>query len=254
MESLILMLQFFTRIPINYEVKIKDNSFSRGIAYFPIVGLVVGGLAALVFWGTSMLLPGSIAIVIAVLVNVLITGALHVDGLADTCDGIFSARSKDRMLEIMKDSRIGTNGTVAIFFDLVLKIALINQINTSFGFKKSIMVIISMTVVAKMMLSLLIYLSTGNSKGSGLGSLFLSKISHTAIFTSFGLGSIITFVALGKVSIFIILMNILLVLLYRSFILKRLDVITGDTMGALNEICEVFTLLVFVILERNLLL
>jgi len=254
MESIILMLQFFTRIPINYEVNIKEDSFSRGIAYFPIVGLVIGGLVALAFWGTSTLLPGSIAIVIAVLVNVLLTGALHVDGLADTCDGIFSARSMDRMLEIMKDSRIGTNGTVAIFFDLVLKIALLNQINTSLGSKKSIMVIISMTVVAKMMLSLLIYLSTENSKGSGLGSLFLSKISCTAIFTAIGLGSIITFLALGKVSIVIILMNVLLVFLYKSFILKRLDVITGDTMGALNEICEVFTLLVFVILERNLLI
>ncbi|HYH01828.1 MAG TPA: adenosylcobinamide-GDP ribazoletransferase, partial [Bacillota bacterium] len=105
MKLFLIMLQFFTRIPLPLEVAVNPADFPRGVRYFPLVGLIIGFLDALVFWLLTLGLDKSIAVVGVVLFNSCLTGALHLDGLADTCDALFSARDRERMLEIMKDSR-----------------------------------------------------------------------------------------------------------------------------------------------------
>ena len=126
MKIFILMIQFFTRIPINKELDIKREDFSKGIIYFPLVGLLVGCVNGLVYFMTSKVLGGWIPLIALLISNIFVTGALHLDGLADTCDGLFSARKKEKMLEIMRDSRIGTNGAIALFVSLLLKLSLIH--------------------------------------------------------------------------------------------------------------------------------
>ncbi|MCJ7688103.1 MAG: adenosylcobinamide-GDP ribazoletransferase, partial [Clostridiaceae bacterium] len=151
MKKFILMIQFFTRIPINMEIDIKDDDFAKGIVYFPIVGLVIAIVNVLTYLLFAKVSTGLLPVVMAVLANVIITGALHVDGLADTCDGIYSARKKERMLEIMKDSRLGTNGAVAILFDLILRITILSSISEIHIIK----VILVTTIISKTMVAVL---------------------------------------------------------------------------------------------------
>ena len=115
-------VSFLTRVPI------RDDGENPGssLPWFPIVGLGVGALAGMAYWGV-MLLTGASAVsaVVAVGVAVAVTGAFHEDGLADTFDGLSPIRSKERQLEIMRDSRLGTFGVAALVLVLIARVQLV---------------------------------------------------------------------------------------------------------------------------------
>lgn len=248
MRKLILMIQFFTRIPINMEIDIKEDDFSTAIVYFPIIGLIISIVNVLTYLLFSEISTGLLAVVMVVLVSVLITGAFHVDGLADTCDGIFSARKKDRMLEIMKDSRLGTNGAVAIFFDLMLRIALLSSLSET----QIIKVILVTPIISKTMVAVLAYISP--KRENGLGGLFVGKVTKKNAIIALLICVISSFLISGYMALIIILLNVVLIIIYRNYILSKLGVITGDILGAANEISEIFVLFIFLIMQRYLLL
>jgi adenosylcobinamide-GDP ribazoletransferase len=247
MKKFILMIQFFTRIPINMEIDIKDDDFAKGIVYFPIVGLVIAIFNVLTYLLFSKISTGLLPVVMTVLANVLITGALHVDGLADTCDGIYSARKKERMLEIMKDSRLGTNGAVAILFDLILRITLLSSISEI----NIIKVILITTIISKTTVAVLAYISP--KRENGLGGLFVGKVSIKNILITLFICGMSSFLIFGYMALIIIGLNVVLMIIFRNYILKRLGVISGDILGAANEVSEIFILVVVIIMQRFLL-
>lgn len=246
MKTLILMLQFFTRIPINKSIDVNENSFSKGIIYFPIVGLVIGLINGVVYFLCAKLFSVSVALLLSILINLLITGALHLDGLADTCDGIYSARNKEKMLEIMKDSRVGTNGVIAIFFDLMLRFYLLQEIGTS----KLLVVIIVLPIISRTVLSLFIYISANNGNGKGLGSLFIRKNSIKAVVITLFLGTMISTVVIGYLAPIVLIVACVFVAAFRKYILVKLGVITGDILGASIELVEILMLFLFTMLGR----
>lgn len=130
----LLALQFFTRVPVTGRlaawVGYSPEMLRRSAAHFPGVGWLVGGLAALLYAALARALPdGSYTpLVLAVLVTVftvLLTGAFHEDGLSDLADGLGGAHERERVLDIMKDSRIGAYGALALVLALLLKVALL---------------------------------------------------------------------------------------------------------------------------------
>jgi adenosylcobinamide-GDP ribazoletransferase len=251
MKNFILMLQFLTRIPINIEIDVDENSFKSAMVYFPLIGLVVGILNALVFLSLSLIFSNSITIIFVTLFNVCLTGAFHLDGLADTCDGIYSARKKERMLEIMKDSSIGTNGSVAIFFDLALRIGLLTSINnTNYNIVKAIII---SCVLSKTILVLLSYVSTYARKEGGLGNVFIGKISLKTLIIALIIMAALTYSLVGLNAIFIIVPTILIMILFEKYIKSIIDGITGDILGAASELTEILVFCIFIILQRYML-
>jgi adenosylcobinamide-GDP ribazoletransferase len=248
MKKFLLMIQFFTRIPINKEIDIKEDDFARAIVYFPVVGLIIAIVNVLTYLIFAKISSGILPIVMTVLANVLITGALHVDGLADACDGIFSARKKERMLEIMKDSRLGTNGAIAIFFDLILRVVLLSTVSETHIIK----VILVTTIISKTMVAVLAFISP--KRETGLGSLFVGVVSKKDMLIILLICGISSFLILGQGAIVIIGLNIVLMIIFRNYILSKLGVITGDILGAANEISEITVLVIFTIMQRFLLL
>lgn len=119
-------LRLMSRIPVpeKWADGVEFRQLARGVPWFVPIGALIGGLAALVALVVSQtgggMYVGAVAYVLAL---VLLTGGFHLDGLADTCDGIFSARSRERMLEIMKDSRLGTFGGLALVFSILIKVS-----------------------------------------------------------------------------------------------------------------------------------
>ena len=101
-------LMFFTRLPLWRLHQPPRESFRAVVEYWPLAGWVTGGLMALTLYASSHFLPYSIAVLLAIVVRLLLTGALHEDGLADFCDGFGGGTDRQRILDIMKDSRIGT--------------------------------------------------------------------------------------------------------------------------------------------------
>lgn len=246
MKNFILMLQFFTRIPININLEVKEEEFPKGIVYFPLVGLVIGLIDAISFVIFYKAINSITAIILMVLTNIMITGALHLDGLADTCDGIFSSRKKDKMLEIMKDSRLGTNGAVAIFFDLALKIALLVAIPVKF----IIPIIIASNVLSRTMLVLICKVGTYARPEGGLGNLFIGKISKVTMVIAIVIGTILSLLLLGKATIIILPVIIGATLIINRYISSKIGGITGDVLGATNELMEILILLMFLMIGR----
>ena len=116
-------LQFLTRLPAPSFADFQADWITRSARYFPLVGILVGGAGALVLLGAGQLWGGALPALLAVAAGVLITGGFHEDGLADTADGLGGGQTPERRLEIMKDSRVGTYGVLALGLVLALKVA-----------------------------------------------------------------------------------------------------------------------------------
>ncbi|MBQ0116469.1 MAG: adenosylcobinamide-GDP ribazoletransferase [Flavobacterium sp.] len=114
-------LMFFTRIPIPFELEYSEEIMNKSQKYYSAVGLVVGILNALVFGIGSYLFTPNIGIVLSLIVSVLITGGFHEDGFTDVCDSFGGGYGKEKIMTIMKDSRIGAYGVLGMILLLLLK-------------------------------------------------------------------------------------------------------------------------------------
>lgn len=114
MYRILAALIFFTRLPFWRIANVPKEYYERVVPLWPMVGWVTGGIMALVFWLADMVMPLPLAVVAALVSRVLVTGALHEDGFADFCDGFGGGTTRERTLEIMKDSHIGTYGVLGL--------------------------------------------------------------------------------------------------------------------------------------------
>ncbi len=120
-------VRFFTRIPIPDRVPHSTESLNHAARYFPAVGLLVGTVSAIAFFLSALVLPTTVAVLIAMLSSIYMTGAFHEDGLSDMTDGLGGGWEKMRILEIMKDSQVGSYGVIAISMALMSKFVLLDS-------------------------------------------------------------------------------------------------------------------------------
>jgi adenosylcobinamide-GDP ribazoletransferase len=120
--------QFLTRLPMPKLAGFESSWLSQSARYFPLVGVLVGAINVAVWWLARQVLPMSVSVGIMLTVSVLLTGAFHEDGLADTCDGLAAGGPRDRILAVMKDSRIGAFGAIALVLALGLKWATLDAL------------------------------------------------------------------------------------------------------------------------------
>jgi adenosylcobinamide-GDP ribazoletransferase len=118
-----IALQFFTRLPIPRWVGFETAWLHHASRYFPLVGLIVAAIAAGVYALAALVLPPAVAVLLSTAAGIYATGAFHEDGFADMCDGFGGGHSRERVLEIMKDSRIGAYGAIGIILLLAIKCA-----------------------------------------------------------------------------------------------------------------------------------
>ena len=120
-DNILAAFIFFTRLPFWRLRQPNPHAYETVVEHWPLTGWLTGGLTAVALWGGSMLLPYTTAIAVALLLRVLLTGALHEDGLADFCDGFGGGgNDRERILAIMKDSHIGTYGVLGLVFYYLL--------------------------------------------------------------------------------------------------------------------------------------
>jgi adenosylcobinamide-GDP ribazoletransferase len=118
-----IALQFFTRLPIPAWVGFKASWLQHASRYFPLVGCVVAAVAAAVYFAAALVLPAPVAAVLSTAASIYLTGAFHEDGFADACDGLGGGMTRERALEIMKDSRVGAYGAIGIACMLAAKLS-----------------------------------------------------------------------------------------------------------------------------------
>src|SRR6266481_4160771 len=114
-------IQFLTRLPVPHLDGFQANWLAQSARFFPLVGALVGSIGVGVWWLGSMYLPPAVAVGLMMSASLLLTGAFHEDGFADVCDGFGGGRTRDAVLAIMKDSRVGAYGSIGIAMMLGLK-------------------------------------------------------------------------------------------------------------------------------------
>lgn len=245
MKVFILTLQFLTRLPLNINLKVTEEDFAKGVVYFPIAGLVIGFFNLFVYYFADLVIEGIFPLICAVLANIVITGGLHLDGLADTCDGIFSARDKQRMLEIMKDSRIGTNGGIALIMDLLFRVGVLYNLPKEVIYFSLLLA----PVVGRTTLVIIMKISR-YARSNGMGGLFIEKQTFTR--TSLGaiIGLILSYIIMQYRGLLIYTMAVITGLIFRSYIYNKIDGMTGDTVGATNEIVELVAFVCIAVVWR----
>lgn len=238
-NAFILGLQFLTRLPININIDFDKKILSKTPLFFSIIGIIIGGISAAVYYALSFF-SKDIAALGAVFSLIVITGGLHIDGLSDTCDGFFSSRSKEKILEIMKDSRVGTFGVIAIVFNILSKYVLLKDMDVDMAVPA---LIIACSTGRTM---IVMFFSFGKSaRPGGMGEIFMSKASKKYFAITIILLLIVGFI-LGKyVFLMAFAAAIIFSLLFMKYSYKVIGGVTGDVYGAVSEISEIIVLLIF---------
>ncbi|MGL5642173.1 MAG: adenosylcobinamide-GDP ribazoletransferase [Paraclostridium sp.] len=247
MKRFIGILQFLTRIPIRVDIGF-DEEFHKTMYYFPLVGFVLGALYFIIGLISSIFFDSYITSVNVLIATVILTGGLHLDGVGDTFDGIYSYRDKDRILEIMKDSRLGTNAMLSVLFLMLMKLGLVYAIVES----GQLYNLIFMPVFARMAIVIASYKSV-TPREKGMGNVFIGKPNLKIILTGISYTILLILIIgnilfnLNSASILKIILFIpVMIILTRAFvkyIYTKIDGITGDILGCTSELMEVMYLI-----------
>ncbi len=236
----IIALQFLTRIPVKIKGEIAPEDYGRSMAWFPAVGLVLGLLLVLIFKLAAALFPKPAAEMLVITAYMFLTGAIHIDGLADTFDGLYGGRGdKEKTLAIMKDSAVGAVGALAIALDIILRFVLLDAL----AITKIPQALIAMAVLGRWA-QVLFTVNTVSARPYGTGGYFSRNVSP-AIFILSTLAMLLInlfflkpfFLSCGLVFVSLI------ILLVKNYVRRAIGGITGDAIGAANEIAEISVLL-----------
>ena len=243
-------VRFLTILPCGRARENEGELLRRSALAFPFVGLILGGILA----GTNLLFarvfPGPPVAALTLALNVVLTGALHIDGFADTCDGVFSHRRGNDLRSIMKDSRLGVMGATALALLLILKFALLLRMHEPAaelrfsGFPFHIML---MPVAGRWTLILTAYSYRLSGKGeshSGMGLGFARSVGLKETILAGSFTALVVFVSLGLFGLAALASTSLVVLWSMKYPVRLNQGISGDILGAASESAEAAWLII----------
>ena len=250
MKGLLLALQFLSIVPVRVRGEVQDADLLRSVPYYPLVGALAGGLMVLTHIACSLVLPSEISAVMSVLVLVIFTGALHLDGLSDTFDAMASKSGLEQRLEIMRDGSAGPVGMVALVFVLGLKVLAIDALWEQDGLYYTLFMA---PVFGRWVMSAGMLVGKP-SRAEGLGRIFIGRLGTarfavaTALLLLFAYGAaevtgadMFMFSVLGLVILFLLAAGL-------SWLFsRRFGGQSGDTLGASGELAEAVFLILGVV-------
>lgn len=236
-------LSLLTRIPAGFPKAAQPEDLARAARLYPLAGLLVGLAGGAVFWLAHWLgLPAVIAALLALAATILLTGALHEDGLADVADGFGGAVARDKKLEIMRDPRTGSFGALALILSVGLRAAALAALATPAAALAGLVAAHTASRAALPAIMALLPLA----RASGLaGQTGKPRLDQAAIALVLGLVIVFLAVGLGKglaVGVLVAIWAACVALLARS----QIGGYTGDVLGAAEQVCEIAVLLALV--------
>jgi adenosylcobinamide-GDP ribazoletransferase len=232
----LIALQFLTILPVKISSELKDEDFGRSLAYFPLIGLLIGLLLS----GTALLLdflPNLVKGVLILIASIVITGGIHLEGFADTCDGFYGSKPKEKILEIMHDSHIGVMGVVGVASLLLLKLSLIVNIPQHILWKSLIL----MATFARWS-QVLACCTSGYARKEGKAKYFIEYDSKKECLIGCIFTAAAFFLLARLIGVLLLILSLLPVLLFIGYVRKKIGGMTGDTIGAVSEFSEVVIL------------
>lgn len=243
MRRFTIALQFLTIIPFNKDLKVTEEDLGKSMLYFPLVGLLIGGCLVLSDKVLSFILPLSVVDGILIAILVLLTGSIHLDALADTIDGVASGKDKIKKLEIMKDGKIGAIGAVGIILILMLKYITLNAIPQALKYQSLLL----MPMMGRWSQVTVAYFSDYAGLKKGLGFPFTTYLTFFIFIFATLISLFSAYLLLFLKGILIAGIMFVFCFLYSYFFKRILGGVTGDILGAVNEIVEVAVLVMILI-------
>lgn len=237
---------FFTRIPCPKWVDHKPEYLKKSTKYFSLVGIIIGSIGALIYYGSSYILSHEIAILLSMVSTIYATGAFHEDGFADVCDGLGGGWTKEKILLIMKDSRLGTYGVIGLLFILGLKFLALREASNYY----IPLILISGHSLSRFIATTLIYThpyvrETESKSENASNNITSSMLIFNAFF------AIIPLFFFKTPYVFITIIPMYLSKMYLGKKFKKwLGGQTGDCSGAVQQLSEVVFYLSIIILWK----
>ena len=250
---LLTAIMFYTRIPVTKDLPYSAEMLNQSRKYFTFVGLVIGLITSAVYLIASTVFPIFVAVILSMIASVLATGAFHEDGFADTCDGLGGGWTAEQVINIMKDSRIGTYGTVGLAFILALKCMILIELSNA-GLWLWCLYTIAAHMVSRMHSSRLIkhYQYVQDIDKSKIKPIANEPLSQKA--GQFGI--LVALIPCAVMLVDSITMTIIALLItfvvssqFMRYCSRRIGGYTGDILGAiqqLTEVCFLLTCLAFI--------
>jgi len=249
-HNFITALQFLTIFTVKKDHEVREDELARSMVFFPFIGFLIGIILVYSDRLLLRLFPDTIANIFILLISVVITRALHVDGLADSVDGIMGGRDPQSRLAIMRDSRIGTAGVLAILFVMLIRYVCLN--NLFEDYKAAAL----LTAPAFSRWSQMLMMFKANyGRPSGMGKAFVGHVRSSGIVAAsiitVGLSGFVIYQYDVRTAILAVALPLvvgLCTVLWRWFVVRKTGGVTGDSVGAASELNEALTLLLFVFL------
>ena len=237
-------LQFLTIFPTPLRHKVTATTSGQSLTYFPLVGLILGAILLGLHYGLTLILPSSVVNALLIIALVILTGAHHLDGFIDTCDGVIAGKSKKERLAIMSDTKVGAFGIVGAILLLLLKYA-------SLSSAPILPALLLMPTLSRWIMVSIIFIYP-YAKSSGMGLAF----KQGATWQRLAIATTIAFiVAVAVLKLWgLVLMAALWLIAFgiAGYFRSRLGGLTGDNYGAINELAEVLVLLLLILIRRLL--
>lgn len=239
-------LQFLTRVPVPRWVGFEPDWLNQSARWFALVGTCVGGVAALVLWVASSVFPPAVAVGLSIISTLLLTGGFHEDGLADTADGLGGAVGRERALEIMKDSRIGSYGALALVAVLGLKAATLSAMPPLTAVAALLLAHTASRAAAVLLIRVLPYAGDiAHAKAKPLAQ----RVSGAGVMVALGTVATVSalLILLAPAHAPSVVTSLALVAIGAAWSMRwlrsRLGGYTGDTLGGTQQVTELLSLL-----------
>lgn len=251
-KIMLACISYFTRIPVWKITDLSSVNMKQTARFFPFIGWITGAVTAFVFIYSSMVLPKEIALLLAIASSLLLTGAIHEDGFADFCDGFGGGYTKQRILEIMKDSSTGVFGALGIIMVLAIKFTALLNIPIHLILP---VLIIGNSLSRMCSISFTYTHAYAREDNTSKSSVFIKKPNLLELISIMGFG-IIPFAFLPEkysiISLLLIIPVYLLKILLGVYFKRKIGGYTGDLMGATQQLCEIAFYLGFIILNNSI--
>ncbi len=240
MKYLSIAFNLLTTLPVRAPADWQPGDSGRAAGWYPFVGLVIGGLAASAYSMLSLYFSPLLTAALTLTLWVILTGGLHLDGLADCCDGLLHASNVEKRLEIMKDSRMGAFGGIGLALTLLLKVSALASLPTD----KAVPVILLAASLGRWFIILAGFQPL--ARPGGMGADFSSGLRKSALFWG-GLVPLGLAIFLGVQGILALGLTLFVVFFLLRFVHARIGGVTGDVFGLIVEVVETITLITLTI-------
>ena len=233
-------LQFLTIFPTPLRHEVTAKTSGQSLTYFPLVGLILGAILLSLHYGLTLILPPPVVNALLIIALVILTGAHHLDGFIDTCDGVIAGKSKKERLAIMSDSKVGAFGIVGAILLLLLKYASLSSASI-------LPSLLLMPTLSRWAMVGIIF-TFPYAKSSGMGLAFKQGASWQRLTISTAIALIAAVVLLKWWGLVLVAALWLIAFGIASYFRSRLSGLTGDNYGAINELAEVLVLLLLILI------